>query len=149
MKATTKLLLLTALLALTWACSKTSDNNPDPNNSPDKVEQVNGTWYVSYYFDSGKDETHNYNGYSFTFELNGTLSSSSGSGSFSGTWRIGDHSSDDDNSSNRFIISIAGNKQMDDLADDWVIISITDNEISLKDDNPESMEELKFSRKNQ
>jgi hypothetical protein len=55
----------------------------------------------------------------------------------------------DDNSSNRLVITITGNKEMDHLEDDWVIISITDTQIQLKDDNPASMEELHFGRTNQ
>ena len=148
MKTGIKLLTLAALMTL-WSCSKSSDDNPSPNTSTNKVEQVSGEWLVTYYYDSGKDETHNYSGYSFRFSSDGNLQATSGSGNFSGSWRIGDQSSDDDSSSNRLVISITGNKQMDDLSDDWVIVSISGNEISLKDDNPSSMEELKFFRKNQ
>ena len=146
---TTLNLLIIAIAATTWSCSKTNDDIQDPNSAPNKVEQVSGDWIVSFYYDSGKDETYHYNGYSFTFSADGLLSASSSTGDFSGNWHIGDHSSDDDNSSNRLVISITGNKQMDDLTDDWVILSLSDTEISLKDDNPSSMEELKFSRKNQ
>ena len=134
---------------MAWSCSKTADDNPNPNSASNKVEQVSGEWVVSYYFDSGKDETSDYNGYTFSFSTDGTMQALGGSGTFTGTWRIGDHSSDDDNSSNRFVITISGNKQMDDLTDDWLITGLSSNGISLKDDNSSSMEELRFSRKNQ
>lgn len=148
MKATITTILLVALLALV-SCSKKSDDNQLTGGSGNKTEQVSGEWVVSTYFDSGKDETSNYSGYSFTFSIDGGLFAKNGSSSFSGSWRIGDTSSDDDNSSNRFVMNIQGNKQMDDLTHDWLIVSISGTQISLKDDNPSSMEELKFSRKNQ
>jgi predicted secreted protein len=57
--------------------------------------------------------------------------------------------SNDDNSINRLNIVITDNKAMDHIQDDWVIISISNTEIRLKDDNPASMEELHFGRTNQ
>jgi hypothetical protein len=148
MKTTIKLLAISTLITF-WSCSRTDDDNPGPDNTSGKVEQVSGDWVVSYYFDSGKDETYHYNGYTLTFSSNGALEAVSGSSSYSGNWRIGDNSSGDDNSSNRFVITIMGNERMEDLTDDWVIINLSESEIALKDDNPESMEELRFSRKNQ
>lgn len=148
MKASAQLLTLAFLLML-WSCSKSADDNIMPSASDNKTEQVAGEWIVTYYFDNNKDETNNYNGYSFTFTSNGTVTANSVSGSFTGSWRIGNSGSDDDNSSSRFVITISGNKQMDDLTDDWVIVSISDTEISLRDDNPANMEALKFSEKNQ
>ena len=145
MKTTVKLILL-ALAITTISCSKSNDDNSNPANPGGKVEQVSGDWTVTYYFDSGKDETSNYSGYSFVFSNDGTLTASSGSGTFTGTWWIGSKSSDDDNSSNRLNIMITGNKAMDDLVDDWLIVSLTSNEISLKDDNVTSGEELRFGR---
>ena len=148
MKTKLKILALVSLVSI-LACSRSSDDNPSPASGTERAEKVTGEWVVSYYLDSGKDETYHYNGYTFTFSADGMLQATNSSQDFSGAWRIGDSSSDDDSSSNRFVITITGNKQMEDLSDDWVILVIADNEISLKDDNPESMEELRFSRKNQ
>jgi len=107
---------------------------------------VSGNWTVTYYLDSGKDETSDFNGYSFSFNTDGTLQAVMSSGTFSGTWRIGDSSSDDDSSSNKLVIMITGNKAMDDLQDDWLIVKLNDNEIWLRDDNVSSNEELHFGR---
>jgi len=143
MKTTAKLFLLALTISLV-SCSKSNDDNPSNNNNNNN--QVAGTWTVTYYFDSGKDETSDYNGYSFDFASNGVLTSTHSSGSFTGTWRIGDNSSDDDSSSNKLVINITGNKYMDDLQDDWLIVKITDTEIWLQDDNPASAEELRFGK---
>jgi hypothetical protein len=144
MKTTAKLFLLALTISLA-SCSKSNDVNPS-SSSTDKTQQVTGNWTVTNYIDSGKNETSDYSGYSFAFNTGGVLEAISGSGTYTGTWRIGNSSSDDDSSSNRLVITITGNKEMDHLQDDWVIVSISDTKISLKDDNITSGEELHFGR---
>jgi hypothetical protein len=148
MRTTVKLILL-ALTVSVMACSKSNDDNVTPDNSTNKVEQVSGDWTVTYFTDSGKDETSDFSGYRFAFGTDGILTATGSAGTYTGTWWIGDKSGDDDNSSNRLNIVITGNKAMDHIQDDWVIISISNTEIRLKDDNPASMEELHFGRTNQ
>jgi hypothetical protein len=144
MKTTAKLFLLALSISLA-SCSKSNDDNPS-SSSTNKTDQVSGNWTITYYFDSGKDETSDFNGYSFVFNPDGSLLAVTGSTTFTGTWRIGDSSSDDDSSSNKLVINITGNKYMDDLQDDWLIIKISDTEISLQDDNLSSAEVLRFGR---
>ena len=145
MKTSIKLFLLALTTISLASCSKSNDDNPS-NSSTNKTDQVTGNWTVTYYYDSGKDETSDYNGYSFAFNSGDVLQAVNGSSTYTGTWRIGDNSSDDDSSSNKLVISITGNKYMDDLQDDWLIVKITDTEIWLQDDNPASAEELRFGR---
>jgi hypothetical protein len=145
MKNTAKLILLA--LAITLAsCSKSSDDNPNPSGTSSKVEQVSGDWTVTYFFDSGKDETHKFSGYSFAFGTDGKLTASGNNSTFAGTWWIGNSGSDDDNSSNKLNIMITGNDAMDELQDDWLIVSLSDKEVRLKDDGDNSNEELRFGR---
>jgi len=144
MKTTAKLFLLALTFSLA-SCSKSNDNNPGTTNNT-QTDQVSGNWTVTYYLDSGKDETSDYNGYNFDFKAGDVLQAANGSNTFTGSWRIGDRSSDDDNSSSKLVIMITGNKAMDDLQDDWLIVKITDTEIWLKDDNTSSNEELRFGR---
>ena len=148
MKTTLKLILLALTISFV-SCSKSNDDNVNPNNSTSKVDQVTGDWTVTFYTDSGKDETSDFNGYTFVFGTDGTLTASSSAGTFTGTWWIGNKSGDDDNSSNRLNIVISGNKAMEDLSHNWVILSITNTSIQLQDDNPASMEEIHFGRTNQ
>lgn len=143
MKTTIKLFLIALTIGLA-SCSKSNDDNPSNNNN--NSNQVTGNWTVTYYFDSGKDETSDYNGYTFDFASSGVLTAMNSQSTFTGTWRISDRSSDDDSSSNKLVIAITGNKYMDDLQDDWLIVSISDNEIRLMDDNISSAEELRFGR---
>lgn len=144
MRTIAKLFLVALTISLA-ACSKSNDDT-NLNNNTNKTEQVAGNWKVTYYYDSGKDETSDYSGYSFNFNTGDVLEAINGSGTYTGTWRIGDHSSDDDSSSNRLVIAISGNKAMEDLSDDWVIVKITDTEIWLQDDNLTSGEELRFGK---
>ena len=144
MKTTIKLFFL-ALAVTLASCSKSNDDNPS-SSSTSKTDQVSGNWTVTYYVDSGKDETNDFNGYNFDFAANGVLTAVNGATTFTGTWRIGDSSSDDDSSSNKLVIFITGNKYMDDLQDDWLILSISGTEIRLRDDNLSSAEELHFGR---
>lgn len=140
-----------ALMVAFSSCSKKNDNNVNPSDNGSKSQMVTGQWLVSYYFDSGKDETGNYNGYTFVLDDNGTLTATNGSSSFTGKWWIGSAGSDDDNSSNRFNIQISGNKAMEDITDDWRIVSLSDSNIQLEDDSNSgaSIEKLHFARKNQ
>jgi hypothetical protein len=144
MKTTAKLFLLALTISLA-SCSKSNDDS-NLNNNTDKTGQVTGNWTVTYYFDSGKDETSDFNGYNFSFNANAVMEAVNGSSTYTGTWRIGDSSSDDGSSSNKLVIAITGNKAMEDLSDDWLIVKLTETEIWLQDDNLSSGEELRFGR---
>ena len=142
MKTTAKLFLLALTISLV-SCSKSDDTNPSSNS---KTDQVSGNWTVTYYLDSGKNETSDFSGYSFAFNTGDVLRASNGSNTYTGTWRIGDSSGNDDSTSNKLVIMITGNKAMDNLQHDWLIVKLTDSEIWLKDDNVSSNEELHFGR---
>jgi hypothetical protein len=143
MKTTATLFFLALTISLA-SCSKSNDVNP--SSSTNKTEKVTGNWTVTYYLDSGKNETSDYSGYTFNFNTGDVLLANSGSTTYTGSWTIGNSSSDDDISSNRLMISISGDKQMDHLAHNWLIAKISDTEIWLKDDNLTSGAELHFGR---
>jgi hypothetical protein len=142
MKTTVKLFLIALTISLV-SCSKSNDTNPSSTN---KTDQVSGNWTVTYYLDSGKDETSDFSGYTFEFNSGDVLKATNTLNTYTGTWTIGDRSSDDDSSSNKLVITIAGNKAMDNLQHDWLIVKLTDTEIWLKDDNVSSNEEIHFGR---
>lgn len=153
MKTIAHLLTLT-LFVVTAACSKTDDNAPVANLSATaKQEIITDTWVISSYIDHSKNETSDYAGYSFTFTDTGELTATISGTTFTGIWSIGsDHSGFDDSGhhsgdDNKLIISITGNYQMDELSDDFQIVSISENEIMLKDDNLTKVKELRFTKK--
>lgn len=131
---------------LMFACSTDDSNNSndDNGNSADQVRQIaqNGTWGVSYFFDSDEDETSNFSGYTFTFGSDGTLTATKGTTTVTGSWSVLDDSSnsssdDDGNSSDdddfNIFFPVPESNDFEDLNDDWDIISVTANKIELTD----------------
>ncbi len=129
------ILLSFSLLAVLGACSKWQSNQKQINNI-----STDGTWIVSSYVDDGDDETADFTTFRFTFLESGVLNAtdllSSNSNPYAGSWSITDsNSNDDDDSLNDldFNINFSVNNKLDDLSDDWDIISYTDTEIKLID----------------
>ncbi|WP_346316848.1 hypothetical protein [Chitinophaga sp. YIM B06452] len=122
-------------LALFTACSSSSDNNPDAVTA--------GTWRVSHFSERGNDETGDFSGYTFTFAGNGSASAVKQGVSKSGSWSL-------NSTSTRFSIDFGpktdANKPLGELTDDWMVISLTDREIKLTDDNASSAEFLTFTK---
>ena len=71
------ILTLWVMLAITIGCTNKSDDSVSPDNTSGTITQ--GTWKVEYFNDSGKDETYKFNGYTFTFGSNGTITATNGS----------------------------------------------------------------------
>lgn len=147
-------MLILGLTIAAAACSKTDDAAIAADVSTTvKQDIITDTWVISSYIDDGKNETSLYNGYSFTFADNGTLTASASGSSFTGTWRIGSDDSGYDDSGNhsnddsKLIINITGNYQMNELTDDFQIVSISTSEIFLKDDNLTKIKELRLVKK--
>lgn len=139
----TALLILMSLSAVLISCNKSDDNNPSPSGTTSVNDNVPGQWKVSYYYDNDKNETSNYSSYTFTFSSDGTLTAMNSNQTFQGNW-----SNTIDDSLPRLVISISGNSDLQELSDDWVIISISSSLISLEDDNTTKLEQLKFSKIN-
>jgi hypothetical protein len=128
------ILLSLSLLAVLGACSKWQSNQKQINNI-----STDGTWIVGSYIDDGDDETADFTTFRFTFLESGVLNAtdllSSNSNPYAGSWSITDsNSNDDDNLADLdFNINFSVNNKLDDLSDDWDIISYTDTEIKLID----------------
>jgi hypothetical protein len=110
-----KLLLL--LLILT-SCQK-------ENNIEKTITK--GTWTISNYVDNGNDETYHFNGYKFNFNDNGGLIATLNSNQVAGNW-----SKNDDDSSTKLNI-LFSQTPLDELNDDWNIITISESTIELQD----------------
>ena len=129
-----KILLPVIALGLLAACSKW-------NNSQNQINKtaIDGTWIVSSYIDDGDDETADFTTFRLDFLEDGTLNAtdlvSSNSNPYTGTWSITDSNSNDDDSLDDldYNINFAVGNKLDDLSDDWDIISYTDTEIKLID----------------
>lgn len=93
-----------------------------------------GTWRITSFVDSGTDETGNFNGYTFTFASDGTLSATNGSNTYAGTWSVTDSNSSDDSADDLdFNIFFNATGNFEDLNDDWDISSHSSTTIALID----------------
>ncbi len=132
------ILLLTMLIA---SCS-TDDVLTNVNiNNTSQVSQVasTGSWRITYFNDSGRDETKHFEGYQFVFNVDGSLLATNNTKSITGRWSISNNDSDDDDSKDdnhkdiNFNISFTSPRKFDDLSDDWDIVFASDTQIKLKD----------------
>lgn len=125
-------LFIVVVVATFVSCS-----NDDSKNTVDDVSDAvkDGTWKVSYFYDSGKDETANYAGYDFTFGGNNVLTASKETNSYNGLWSVAKSTSDNDLYSAIFKISIGPNDIFQDLNGDWKVMENTGSSLTLKDDS--------------
>lgn len=129
-------LLATLIFVITTASMCSNDDNSSSSNSPTDVIAVvsNGSWRVSYYYDSDQDETTNFSGYNFTFASNNVLTASNGTNNFTGTWSVTDSNSNDDSINDLdFNIAFISPVQFEELTDDWEIIEKNSNQLKLRD----------------
>lgn len=131
----TKNLSVLCLLVLIGACSKWQNDLP-------KITKIStdGTWIVSSYIDDNEDETSDYSTFRFNFLEDGVLNAtdlvSSNSNPYVGTWSVTDSNSSNDDDTFEdldFNMNFSVGNQLDDLSDDWDIVSFSDTEIKLID----------------
>lgn len=131
------LLLMTSLVA----CTGLTDDSLSPS-ADTALLTGSGAWKVARYEEHNRDETHNYQGYRFSFDDGNVLTVTLPGGSqVTGTWRRGR-----DDGQEVFDILLTGSKDLDELSDDWRILSLDDRRIELRDDNRLEPEWLTFTR---
>ena len=125
------------LLMIITITSCTNNDIPNTNsNNPSAIINIvnNGTWRITYYYDTDQEETNNFNGYNFTFGANNVLTASNGTITNTGTWTITDSNSNDDNLSDLdFNITFGNPAQFVEISDDWEIMEKSNTVIKLKD----------------
>jgi hypothetical protein len=127
-KTITLSLIISTVLSMT-SCSK---DNSTPNNTATPT----GQWVIQYYWDE-KDETSNFNGYTFEFQSGGTLKATKGGITVNGTWS---------ESGSDFTINFGTDPVLSDINDQWLKTEKTDTVIKLKDDNPAQDDQLHFRK---
>ncbi len=129
------------------ACDRFDDDNDDPTNTPaNSVTNsylIKGSWKVSLLTDDGRDETSDYDGYTFVFGDDGKLTATRGAVTTTGTWLT----RRDDGSNELVILLSTTDKDLLELNDDWDIVLSTNSKIELQDDNDERDEKLHFTKK--
>lgn len=130
--AALRLLSLMIVLSVTVIACQQDQSSTTP--AEELQQQVSSNdWIITYFNDSGKDETSHFTGYTFAFESNGTLKASRGASTILGTWSITDSHSNDDNpgSDVDFNIRFTSPSDFADLTEDWQIISRSADRIEL------------------
>jgi hypothetical protein len=134
----TTMMIILAMFVV--ACSKDDSNDTNTNNSANQAAQANqvaqsGTWRISYFWDTDKDETSNFAGYEFSFNSDGTLVATNNTNTVNGTWSVTDSNSSSSSNDIDFNIMFAvpQSSDFDDLNDDWDVITINDTMIELTD----------------
>ncbi len=122
------------LINVAGMCSK-DDAVVAPSVNPAPVINTvnNGTWRITFYEDSGTEETTNFSGYNFTFGPSSVLTATNGSNTYTGTWSVTSDNSLDDSPSNDldFNIGFTTPANFADLTDDWNITEITSTKVRL------------------
>ena len=126
---------LAPFFLLLFAVGCTDDDGPS-NNTQNEIESdvQKGTWKITKFIDSDKDETNDFAGYDFTFLSSGVLRADNGATQYDGTWSITDSNSNDDSQDDLdFNINFNLANDFEDLNDDWDIISRSSTKIELID----------------
>lgn len=122
-----------ALATIFIALGLTSCKKDEPSTSTITTSNVTttvseGTWRVTYYWDTNRDETANFNGFNFTFGTSNLVSASNSLLTINGTWSIAN-----DDSKIKLILAFTTNANFIEISDDWHVIERTDTKIRLQD----------------
>ena len=128
-----------ALALIMFFSSCENEDEDQINFSSENIEEleniiISNNWAVTYYFDD-KDETDDYQGYTFLFESSGTLFAINGESEIQGSWSISSSESSDDDSNDDvdFNIVFANPPELEELSDDWDIQQYSELRIELRD----------------
>ena len=122
------------MLNVASTCSNDDDNSSASQDPTPVINAVNnGNWRVTFYEDSGNNETSNFAGYNFTFGANNVLTAVKDGATHTGTWSVTSDNSNDDSPSNDldFNIGFATPANFEELTEDWNIIAYTATKIQL------------------
>jgi hypothetical protein len=124
-----------ALIAAATSCTR--NNTASGTDDFTTTNPPSGSYKISFYWDK-KDETSDYNGYTFEFAAGGVLKATRAGTVTNGTWS-------ENATSQRFNISFPS-APLSELSDNWLIQEKTPNTLKLKDDNPAQDDQLHFTK---
>ncbi|MBG6061330.1 hypothetical protein IWX83_001111 [Flavobacterium sp. CG_9.1] len=102
---------------------------------PDAIRSTlnQGTWKITYFFDSKTNKLNSFSGYNFTFGLNDVLTAQSTSLDYSGKWSVIKSNKMDDNPHNDIEFTIAFlNPNGAGISEDWSVFEITPTQLRLR-----------------
>lgn len=130
--------MLSLIFMLNVASMCSSDDNSSSLADPNPVINTvtSGTWRITFYEDSGVNETYHFTGYNFTFGSANVLTATNGTNTYTGSWSVTNSNINDDSPSNDLDFNVLFSTPAvfaDELSDDWDILSRTDTKIELVD----------------
>lgn len=144
MKNLIKLSIL-LLVGFFFGCSEDDSNSTDPLVvNPVNVQStvVTSTWRITKFMDGAVNETSNYTGYNFTFLSNGTATAVKAAQTTNGTW-----STFTDSGRVKWVLNFGNTSPLDELNEDWKVLTITATKIELNDTSSDgSVDLLTFER---
>lgn len=108
-------------------CS-TSGSNGNVDDTALVNSLTTGDWYITYYFDD-TDETANYTDYVFTFSSDGSATANNMGNVTNGFW----NTSAGDQTALELNLNFGTTAPLDDIAEDWDVLEVTNDIIRLKD----------------
>jgi hypothetical protein len=122
-------LALGCLLSVFFIGCKKDDASVTPNLSTEVSNTLkNGTWRVSYYWDNDQDETGSFNGYTFLFLNNNTVTASNNNNTVSGSWTMGT-----DDSAVKIFLNFVSPPDFESISGDWKISLHSPTQVNLVD----------------
>lgn len=92
-------------------------------------------WTLTYFFDTDKEETSKFLGYTFSFEPDGMLMASNGMEAYAGNWLVHDSDPDDapgDHDDISFTLHFDDPDDFEELSEEWQVITLSNVKIELK-----------------
>jgi hypothetical protein len=128
-----KFLFMNLLVLGLIACSEDNASTGDDNLPAVEEILTDGTWRISYFWDTDQDETSHFSGYDFIFEANAVLTASGTNTSNTGSWNLTDSNSDDDSPEDlNLVISLISPADFEELREDSDIIHYSEVQIRLE-----------------
>ena len=133
-----KLLSVLTITCLLFACNKSEVISPATVHSESTDELTTnatlspGIYKITKFIDDGVKETAEFKGYRFNFQADGDLIARTNEEErVEGTWKLNSNGT-------RLEIKISGTGALDGIDDDdWIVVDINSNEISLRTPDPD------------
>jgi hypothetical protein len=112
------------------SCSQTEQDITAFNTVTEVVTQ--GKWKVDIYLDANQDQTNDFAGFSFTFNRNGTVSATSVTDNYTGTWT-------ENQVDRKLMIQFnTNNAALNKINDTWNVTEVNFRFINLSNNNPQN-----------
>ena len=123
-----KTIFALSILSVLFVSCKKDDPVPQISSANVASTMSVGNWGVTYYLDNNLDQTSKFAGYTFVFDVNGSVTATKTGSAVNGTWTTGN-----DDSQVKFILGFNAPADFVEISDDWHVIERTDSKVRLED----------------